>query len=99
MQAELTLDLLRKSRLNPKLSAWAYLFGNHDFNRHPLLPPGTKIVLHAKPGKRTSWAFHGEQRWYIGPAIDHYRCIKCYIPKTHRECITDTFHKHRLNHI
>jgi len=58
-QAELTLNLLRNSRLNPKLSAWAYLFGNFDFNKCPLLPPGTKIILHAKPGKRASWAFHG----------------------------------------
>ena len=89
-QAELTLNLLRNSRLNPKLSAWAFLFGNHDFNKNPLLPPGTRVILHAKPGKRASWAFHGEQGWYVGPATEHYRCITCYIPKTHRERITDT---------
>ena len=53
-QAELALNLLRNSRLNPKFSAWAYLFGNFDFNKSPLLPPGTKIILHAKPGKRAS---------------------------------------------
>ena len=53
-QAELTLNLLRSSRLNPKLLAWAYLFGNFDFNKSPLFPPGTKIILHAKPGKRAS---------------------------------------------
>ena len=71
-QAELTLNLLRKSRLNPKLSTWAYLFGNFDFNKSPLLPLGTKIILHTKPGKRASWDFHGEQGYYIGPAIKHY---------------------------
>ena len=31
-QAELSLNLLRGSRLNPKLSAWAYLHGTFDFN-------------------------------------------------------------------
>ena len=84
------MNLLRNSRVNPKLSAHAYLFGNFDFNKSPLLPPGTKIIVHAKPGKRTSWAFHGEQGWYISPGIHHYRCIKVYIPKTHKERIADT---------
>ena len=37
-----------------------------------------------------SWTFHGEQGWFIGTAISHYRCIPCYIPKTHCERITDT---------
>jgi hypothetical protein len=32
-QAELTLNLLRSSRVNPKLSAHAYLHGNFDFNK------------------------------------------------------------------
>ena len=89
-QALLTLNLLRTSRINTKLSAHAYLFGNHDFNKVPLLPPGTKIVIHNKPGKRPSWAFHGEEGWSIEPAPDHYRCIKCYLPKTHSTRISDT---------
>ena len=89
-QAELTLNLLRNSRVNPNLSAWAYLFGNFDFNKSPLAPPGTKIVIHSKPANRKSWAFHGEQGWYIGPALHHYRCITVYIPKTNQERITDT---------
>ena len=53
-QAEPTINLLRNSHLNPKLSAWAYLFGQFDFNKCPLLPPGTKVIVHAKPGKRAS---------------------------------------------
>ena len=89
-QAELTLNLLRNARANPTLSSWAYLFGNHDFNKSPLAPPGTKVILHAKPDQRKSWAYHGEQGYYIGPAPQHYRCIKVFIPKTHRERITDT---------
>ena len=89
-QAELTLNLLRNSRVNPKLSAWAYLFGNHNFNKVPLLPSGTRIVMHVKPDNQRSWAFHGEKGWYIGPDPNHYRCLKVYIPKTHRERITDT---------
>ena len=32
-QATINLNLLRQSRVNPKLSTYAYLFGNCDFNR------------------------------------------------------------------
>ena len=35
VQSELTLNLLRTSRVNPKLSAYAYLFGNFDLNKTP----------------------------------------------------------------
>ena len=39
VQSELTLNLLRAARANPKLSAWAYLFGQFDYNKTPLVPP------------------------------------------------------------
>ena len=54
-QAEITLNLLRNSRANPKLSSYAYLFGNFDFNATPLAPPGTKVLVHIKVGQRGSW--------------------------------------------
>ena len=47
-QAEMTLNLLRSSRLNPKLSAHAFLFGQFDYNKTPIVPPGTKVVVHKK---------------------------------------------------
>jgi len=89
-QAELTLNLLRNSRINPKLSAWAFLFGNHNFNKVPLVPPGTKVILHSKPDHRASWAYHGLNGWYVGPAPQHYRCLTCYVPQTHKDRVTDT---------
>ena len=89
-QCELTLNLLRNSRVNPQLSAWAYLFGNYNFNKIPLAPPGTKVLVHSKPGDRKTWSYHGEEGFYVGPATDHYRCIRCYMPKSHSERITDT---------
>ena len=48
-QAELTLNLLQSACVNPKLSSYAYLFGQFDFNKMPLVPPGTKILAHDKP--------------------------------------------------
>jgi hypothetical protein len=35
----ITLNLLRQSRVNPKLSAYAQLNGPFDFNRTPIAPP------------------------------------------------------------
>ena len=84
-QANITLNLLRTSRTHPHLSAYASLFGNFDFNRTPLAPPGTKIVIHLKPNQRPSWGFHGQAGWYIGPVMDHYRNVTGYFPKEHCE--------------
>ena len=89
-QAELTLLLLRSSRTNPNLSSYAYLNGNFDFNKTPLAPPETKTIIHNRPNSRPSWGFHGDEAFYIGPALQHYRCIKCYVPSTKSTRISDT---------
>jgi hypothetical protein len=89
-QANITLNLLRASRLNPKLSAYAQLHGSFDFNRTPLAPPGTKVVIHVKPDKRNSWDPHGNTGWYVGPAMEHYCCYHIYVPKTQAYRIADT---------
>jgi hypothetical protein len=71
-QAVITLNMLRTSRINPKLSAAAHIFGQYDFNRAPMAPPGTKIIAHETPSRRRTWAPHGQDGWYIGPALEHY---------------------------
>ena len=55
-----------------------------------MAPPGTRMVVHNKPGDNTSWGNHGTPGWYIGPSLDHYRCMQCYIPTTGIVHITDT---------
>ena len=89
-QAELTLNLLRNARANPQLSAYAYLFGQFDFNKTPLAPAGTKVLVHEKPAQRRTWGYHGIDGWYVGPAMDHYRCMTCYIPSLASIRILDT---------
>jgi hypothetical protein len=51
----MTLNMLRASRLNPTLSAEAQLNGIFDFNRTPLAPPGTSVIIHEKPSVRQFW--------------------------------------------
>jgi len=89
-QAEITLNLLRASRINPKLSAWAQLFGTFDFNRTPLAPPGIRVIAHEKPADRTTWSPHGDDGWYVGPALESYRCFTIWMWTTRRERICDT---------
>ena len=78
-QAEITLNLLRISRANPKLSAYAYLFGQFDYNKTPIIPPGTQVLVHDKADKRSTLALNGEQGWTIGTSPEYYCCLK-YFP-------------------
>ena len=55
-----------------------------------MAPPGTRVIVHNKPGNRTSWGHHVTKGWYIGPSLDHYRCMQCYMPATAIVLITDT---------
>jgi hypothetical protein len=92
-QAIITLNHLRNSRLNPRLSSHAALFGMYDFNTCPLAPPGTKVIVHEKHDNRATWSPRGTDGWYIGPSLEHYRCVKCFMPETHsvRDADTVTF--------
>jgi len=58
-QIEVTLNLLKSTRLSPWLSVFAYILGQFDL-------PGTKVLAHLKPGQQSMWALHGEQRWTTG---------------------------------
>jgi hypothetical protein len=58
-QSVITLNMLRTSRINPKLSAATHIFGQYDFNRAPMAPPGTRIIAHETPNRRSTWSPHG----------------------------------------
>jgi predicted Abi (CAAX) family protease len=82
--------MLITSRINPKLSASTHIDGQYDFNRAPMAPPGTIIIAHETPSRRRTWAPHGQDGWYIGPALEHYRCYTVYINKTRGERVVET---------
>ena len=62
-QALLTLNLLRGSRMNPNLSAYAQVHGLYDFNHTPIAPPGIWVIVHGNPSQRTSWDPHAVDGW------------------------------------
>jgi hypothetical protein len=89
-QLEMTLNLLRTSRLHPQLSETAHFHGLIDYNKTAFAPPGCKIIAHENPPQRRTWAPRGQSGYSLGPAMHHYRCQYIYITATASECIVDT---------
>ena len=89
-QAAITLNLMRSSRVNPKLSAYCQIHGHFNYNKTPLGPPGCKVLIHDKATQRKSWDPHGQEGFYLGPAMESYRCYKVWNNSTKCERITDT---------
>ena len=96
--AEMTLNMLRSSALNPSLSAWEQVQGPYDYAAHPIHPPGIKVVVFHDVEERKTWAPHGMTGYYVGQALDHYRCHRAYLPDTRGVRVTDTvsWHPHGL---
>jgi hypothetical protein len=54
------------------------------------MPPGTKVVVHEKPSQQGSWDPHRKLGWYLGPALEHYRCHRCHITTTNSKRTSNT---------
>eukprot|EP00804_Cyclotella_cryptica_P019448 CCRYP_006615-RA/>CCRYP_006615-RA protein AED:0.18 eAED:0.18 QI:0/0/0/1/1/1/3/0/869 len=57
-QGQDTLNMLRVSRVNPKLSAYAILDGQFNFDKTPLAPVGTRALILLDPSARKTWQNH-----------------------------------------
>ena len=93
-QSELTLNSLRSSNVNPAISAWEYMHGPYNFEKHPLAPAGIKVAVHEKPHERSTWAAHATIGFYLGPALHHHRCYRVWIPTLNSKRVTDTVDWH-----
>ena len=82
VQAETTLNLLRKSRVNEKKSACEVSEGKFDCNKTPIHPPGQRALVSNPAKKRATWAPHCSDGWCLGPAMKHCRCGRHCIPST-----------------
>ena len=65
-QAEKQLLLLRQSNFNPHISAFAYLYGPHNYNAQPFVPIGMEAMIHDKPSRRKTFAQHCSKGFVIG---------------------------------
>ena len=71
-QAERQLLLLRKSNVNPTISAYAYVYGLHDYNAEPFVPIGMETLVHDKTGRRKTFAEHCSKVHVLGKSFKHY---------------------------
>ena len=87
-QEEITINIFQTSWKNPRLSAYAQLFGAFDFNATPMAPPGTRVIAHNKSKQRATWSKHGAEGCYIGPRLENYISYKniCKWYKTKTYC-------------
>jgi hypothetical protein len=90
-QAEIVINLLRPWHPDRTINAWTGLHNRpYDHMARPLSIYGMKVVVHDKPGLRGTWATHGTDGFYVGPAMRHYRNFRCYMPATRSFRISDT---------
>jgi hypothetical protein len=47
------------------------------------------MLIHAKPATRRSWDFCAKEGYYIGPALDSYRCFRLVKSDTKSQVISD----------
>ena len=92
-QAELTINSLRPFGPDPSISAHEGIFGEpYDFTAHPIGPIGHAVLCFAASSARTSWAPHGLEGFYVGPALDGYRTYRVWVKSTSSIRETDTIH-------
>jgi hypothetical protein len=71
-QAEHTFNMLRRAMLTPALSAFAYLWGKHNYNANPFAELGCKVDAQVTPGVQETCATHITHRYYSGNSWEHY---------------------------
>ncbi len=89
-QTDITLNMLRPCTTNPRLSAYEAMEGMFAFDKTPMAPIGTEVMIHIKPTRRQTWGYHAIKAWYFAPALNHYRCIKT-VTESGAVRISDTF--------
>ena len=95
-QAEHQLNLLRKSRRNPAISAFEEMYGPHDYNAHPFGILGCAVELHVMPDNRKSWETHTKTGFYVGTSWEHYRCHQVWVQDTKSTRVGQTvFFRHK----
>ena len=77
-KTESTLNMLWQTNIAPKISAYAYMYGQHDFNKMPLAPMGCAVLIHNKQAVKKTWDDHANKRYYTETSREHYQCYKIW---------------------
>jgi len=95
-QMEWQLLLLQQSNTNPKISAYAHVYGQHNYNAAPFVPIGMETLVHEKPHQQKSFAEHCKKGFVLGTSFEHYRAWTMWMKDTRATQVYGTvFHKHK----
>lgn len=89
-RVNLSVNIVRACRQNPRLSAWVACEGDFHSDSAPIVPLGTEMPMHNKPSNRRSWDHNTTKAWYICPCLKHYRTLRGIVPSTREERMSDT---------
>ena len=95
-QAKRQLLLLRQSTTNPKISAYAHVYGPHDYNVTSFVPVGMETLVHNKLKRCRTFAEHCSKGFILGTSFDHYRAWTMWMTDTRSTHVSATvYHKHK----
>ena len=77
--AERQILLLSQGNLNPKISSYAYAYGQHDYNDAPFVPIGMESLVHDKPNRRKTFTEHCKKGYVLGTSFEKYRAWKLWM--------------------
>ena len=66
-QIDLSVNIVRKCRQNPLLSARAAMEGKYHFDSTSIAPAGSELLMHENPGRRRTFGYNTKKAWYIAP--------------------------------
>ena len=59
--------------MNPKISAYTYVYGPHNYIAAPFVPIGVKTLVHEKPKIRDTFTDHCSKIFVLSTSFEHYR--------------------------
>ncbi len=87
---ELTLNLLRQSRVAPKILAFVHVHSIHNYIQKLFAPIGCAVQTHVKPDDRLAWDTRLEPGFNLGASIEDHQCFRVYVTRTRATRISDT---------
>ena len=95
-QAKRQLLLLRKSNVNPKISAHDYVYEPHDYNAAHFVTIGMETLVYDNPKIRRTFAEHCSKGFVLVTAFENYRSWIMWMENNRATRISATvFHKHK----
>jgi hypothetical protein len=89
-QTEITINLIQQSNAIPNILAYAHLSRPFNYNKMPLAPMGGEAQVHEKTDKRSTWAYHSVNGWYLFTSPEHNCTHNCHIKHTKSKQLSNT---------